>query len=428
MEKINVVTLGCAKNLVDSEVLLARLKNRGFEVVHDSNESCDYVIINTCGFINDAKEESIETILGWTQMKQQKKVKKVFVAGCLSQRYKEELWSEMPEVDAWFGVMDFDRILSELPPSSSCSGSIPRVLTTPPHSAYLKIAEGCDRTCSFCAIPFIRGKNISLPIHEIVDSARWLAQQGVKELNIIAQDTTYYGLDLYRERSLPKLLSYLSAIKGIEWIRILYAYPADFPDELIRVMKENPKICKYIDIPVQHISDKILKSMKRSHSTAQTKDLIARLRKAIPAITIRSSLIVGFPGEGEEEFNELCSFVAETRFDRLGVFKYSPEEGTAAAKLNDDVPDETKQYRYDTLMAMQHQISLENNRKKYKFADCLVLVERKEDDYYIGRSQADAPEVDNEVKIKSAVPLTIGDFYKVSVTDIDAYDLYAIYN
>ena len=425
MKKINVISLGCSKNLVDSEVIMGQLSKYGYTVVHDSNQTCDIVIINTCGFINDAKEESIDTIIAWNELKKRGKVKKVYVSGCLSQRYKEELLKELPETDRYFGVMDFKNIVEEITSLSGCLVNAPRKLTTPSHYAYLKIAEGCDRSCSFCAIPLIRGRNISSPIHQLTDEARWLSQQGVKELILIAQDLTWYGLDLYRERSLARLINYLSAINGIEWIRLLYAYPAGFPKEVIRIMAENPKLCNYIDIPVQHINNRILRSMHRSHTTYQTHKLIDYMRTMVPDIAIRTSLIVGYPGETENDFRELCDIVTATRFDRLGVFMYSPEEGTRAYKLKDTISQECKQERYDIIMQLQQDISLEKNTLKTG-QSCRVLIDRKEAEFYVGRTEHDAPEVDNEVLISSDTKLNIGNFYNCKITEADAYDLHAI--
>jgi ribosomal protein S12 methylthiotransferase len=426
VKKINVISLGCSKNLVDSEVLMARLHDCGYTILHDSNKACDIVIINTCGFINDAKEESIDTIFQWVNQRKAGKVEKVYVTGCLSQRYKEELEKEIPEADKYFGVMDFKAIIEEIAPSFGGSFYTPRKLTTPGHFAYLKISEGCDRTCSFCAIPLIRGKNISAPIHQLVDESRWLSQQGVKELVLIAQDLTYYGIDLYKERSLGLLINYLSAIQGIEWIRLLYAYPAGFPKDVIKIMAENTKVCNYIDIPVQHISDKLLRSMRRSHTAAQTRRLIGNFRHAVPDIAIRTSLITAYPGETEKEFQELCDFVREVRFDRLGVFTYSPEEGTSAASLKDSVPQQEKERRFNTLMEIQQQISLEKNKEKIG-QTLKVLIDRKEGDLYIGRSQYDAPEVDNEVLISTTKRLLTGSFYDVLITGADFYDVSATY-
>lgn len=426
MKKINIVSLGCSKNLVDSEVLMARLHDCGFTILHDSNKACDIVIINTCGFINDAKEESIDTILQWVKQRKAGKVEKVYVSGCLSQRYKEVLEKEIPEADKYFGVMDFKGIVEEIVPSFGSSFYTPRLLTTPKHYAYLKISEGCDRACSFCAIPLIRGKNSSTPVHQLVDETRWLAQQGVKELVLIAQDLTYYGIDLYKERSLGLLLNYLSTIKGIEWIRLLYAYPAGFPKDVIKIMAENEKLCNYIDIPVQHISDKLLRSMRRSHSATQTRKLIDHFRSSVPDIAIRTSLITGYPGETEKDFRELCDFVREVRFDRLGVFTYSPEEETLAANLKDNIPPEEKELRSNTLMEIQQEISFEKNQEKIG-KTLRVLIDRKEADLYIGRSQYDAPEVDNEVLITSSKRLLVGNFYDVLITGADFYDVSATY-
>jgi ribosomal protein S12 methylthiotransferase len=424
LKKINIISLGCSKNLVDSEVLMGRLHDCGFDVAHDSDRNCDIVIINTCGFINDAKEESIDTIIHWNALRKQRKVKKVYVMGCLSQRYRDALEKEIPETDRYFGVMDFQSIVDEIAPAACQSLITPRKLTTPTHYAFLKISEGCDRRCSFCAIPLIRGKNISTPVPKLVDEAKWMTEKGVKEILLIAQDLTQYGLDIYNERSLGNLIDNLLTIKGIEWIRLMYAYPASFPKEVIKIMAENQILCNYLDIPIQHISDKLLKSMKRGHTSLQTRNLLDYFRKTVPDIAIRTSLIVGYPGETETDFLQLYNFVKETRFDRLGVFTYSPEEGTPAFNLKDEISDDVKQERHDIIMELQQQISLEKNRDKIGSIQ-KVVIDGKEGDFFIGRSQYDAPEVDNEVLIKTTKSLIKGNFYNVKITDADFYDLIA---
>ncbi len=423
-KKINIITLGCSKNLVDSEVLMRQLGN-DYIISHDSNTDADIQVVNTCGFIGDAKEESIETILQLTKAKSNGLTSKVFVTGCLSQRYKEDLKKEIPDVDGFFGVNDLPEILKALDVDLKKELLGERLITTPKHYAYLKISEGCDRNCSFCAIPLIRGKHISKPIEELIAETEFLAKKGVKEIILIAQDLTYYGLDIYNKREIANLVNKLSMVEGIEWIRLHYAYPAGFPLDLIEEMKTNPKVCNYLDIPLQHISNHILKSMRRSHNQEATIKLIEKFRKSMPEASLRTTLIVGYPGETEDDFNELYNFVEKYKFDRLGVFQYSEEEDTAAYELEDDVPDQTKQDRSDKLMMLQQQISLENNKNKigntYK-----VLIDRLENGYFVGRTEFDSPEVDNEVLItENRIKLKIGDFYKVKITKADFFDLYA---
>ena len=418
---INVITLGCSKNVVDSEKLMAQLEDY-YDIVFDSDQETDYIIINTCGFIADAKEESIDTIINAFETKKTGNIEKIFVMGCLSQRYGKELLDEFPEADGIFGVNNTSDIIDKLIPDYKKEIHGKRHLTTPSHYAYLKISEGCDRSCAFCAIPLIRGKHISISKEDLIEEARLLADKGVKELILIAQDLTYYGIDLYGKRELPDLVNKLSEIEGIEWIRLHYTYPAGFPTELLKVIKENPKVCNYIDIPLQHISSKILKSMKRGLDSKDTRKLIHKIRQEIPEAAIRTTIIVGYPGETEDDFNELTSFVEQTRFDRLGVFTYSHEEDTPAFKLEDNIPDEVKEERNDRLMMIQQQISYEKNQEKagknYK-----VIIDRKEDDYFIGRTEFDSPEVDNEVIVYSKKPLKIGEFYNVQITDADFFDL-----
>lgn len=418
MKRIQVVTLGCSKNRVDSEHLMRVLQERGYELVPEDTDlasgSVDEVVINTCGFIQDAKEESIGTILEAVEAKKAGLVSKVSVFGCLSQRYRSELPGEIPEVDEWNGVLTFD--------------TLGRVLTTPKHYAYLKIAEGCDRSCSYCAIPLIRGPHVSVPIEKLVEEARLLAAQGVRELIVIAQDTTYYGLDLYGRRRLAELLERLSAIDGIEWIRLHYSYPAGFPEDVLRVMGENPKICPYIDIPLQHSADKVLSMMRRGVDGRQTRELVARMRQMVPGVVLRTTLIVGHPGEGEAEFADLLDFVRECRFERLGAFTYSEEEGTyGAIHYRDDIPAEVKQERYDRLMELQSGISLEYNRSRIGTRE-RVLVDSFSDGVLVARSQTESPEVDGEILIKpsgSRPEALVGQFLDVTVTGADEYDLIA---
>ena len=426
MKKINVITLGCSKNTVDSEHLMARLAAAGYEVLFDSDRTdAKVVVINTCGFIGDAKQESIEMILRAAAAKQAGKIEKLFVVGCLSERYADELRAEIPEVDEYFGARTWDGIVRALGASEDPALATERRLTTPRHYAYLKISEGCNWKCGYCAIPLIRGEHVSVPMEEVEQEARKLAAQGVKELMVIAQDTTYYGLDRYGRRMLAELLRRLCRIEGIEWIRLHYAYPAAFPDEVIEVMASEPKICKYLDIPFQHISDAQLASMHRRHTKAEAMELIHRLRSAIPDLALRTTLLVGYPGETEADFAELMEFVRDVRFERLGVFAYSEEEGTwSAEKLRDDIPEEVKQERVERIMALQNEISLENNRRRVGRTE-RVLIDSRQGDYYVGRTQYDSPEVDQEILIPVAGKrLLRGHFYDVSVTSAADYDLY----
>lgn len=424
--KINIVTLGCSKNVVDSEHLYTQLKASNYEVVHNSNATDAHtVIINTCGFIKDAKEESINTILQFANVKEHGKLKRLYVIGCLTERYKTELEKEIPEVDMYFGQESTKEILEALHIDYKQELIGERLISTPSHFAYLKISEGCDRTCSFCAIPLIRGKHKSVAFETLVHEAQYLAKNGAKELILIAQDLSYYGLDLYKKNRLAELLTELEKIDGIERIRLHYAYPAGFPEEVIGIMKRSEKICNYIDIPIQHISDKVLQAMRRGHTKQKTLDLIVKMRLEIPDIVIRTTLLVGHPGETEQDFEELKEFVRAMRFDRLGVFTYSPEENTHAGdNLEDTIPEEVKQQRAEEIMAIQQEISLENNRarvgKTYK-----VLIDRKEGDYFIGRTEYDSPEVDNEVLITSGNSQpAIGKFYNVNITKADDFDLF----
>jgi len=418
-KKIHLLTLGCPKNLVDSEILMSRLKDK-FQIV-EKPEKAQILIINTCGFINSAKQESIDKIFEAIELKEKGKLDKIYVMGCLSERYKDELENEIPEVDKFFGVEKFSEVLKELGIDYKYELLGERDVLTTGHYAYLKISEGCDNPCSFCAIPLIRGKHTSRPMEEIIKEARKLAWKGVKELIIIAQDTTYYGLDIYGERKLAELLSRLSEIDGIEWIRLMYTFPAKFPEEVLDVIAQNPKLCKYIDIPIQHISDKILKSMRRGITKRKTIELLEKIREKISDVSIRTSLIVGYPEETQKEFEELLDFVYRFKFDRLGVFTYSQEEGTFAYKLGDPIPDEEKERRMALIMNAQHDIIIEKNEnmlgKKVR-----VLIDRKEKNYYVGRTQWDAPEIDLEVLIQNE-NLKVGEFYEVEIYDFFEYDL-----
>ena len=426
MKKINVITLGCSKNTVDSEHLMARLAAAGYSVVWDSDRTdARTVVINTCGFIGDAKQESIEMILRAAAAKQAGKIDRLFVIGCLSERYADELRHEIPEVDDYFGARTWDGIIRALGASQDPALETERLLSTPRHYAYLKISEGCNWMCGYCAIPLIRGRHVSVPMETLEEEARKLAAAGVRELIVIAQDTTYYGIDLYGERRLAELLRRLCRIDGIEWIRLHYAYPAAFPDDVIEVMASEPKICKYLDIPFQHISDAQLAAMHRRHTKAEALALIARLRAAIPDLALRTTLRVGYPGETEADFAELMEFVRDVRFERLGVFAYSEEEGTFSAReLHDDVPDEVKQQRVERIMELQHTISLENNLRRVGRIE-RVIIDSRQGDFYVGRTQYDSPEVDQEILIPAAERrLLRGHFYEVRIDRGADYDLY----
>lgn len=426
MKKINVITLGCSKNTVDSEHLMARLAAAGYEVLYDSDRTdAKVVVINTCGFIGDAKQESIDMILRAAEAKNAGKIEKLFVVGCLSERYADELRAEIPEVDEYFGARTWDGIVRALGAAEDPALATERHLTTPKHYAYLKISEGCNWKCGYCAIPLIRGGHVSVPMEELEEEARKLAARGVRELMVIAQDTTYYGIDLYGKRMLAELLRRLCRIDGIEWIRLHYAYPAAFPDEVIEVMASEPKICKYLDIPFQHISDAQLTSMHRRHTKAEATELIHRLRGAIPDLALRTTMLVGYPGETEADFEELLEFVREVRFERLGVFPYSEEEGTwSAEKLRDDVSEEVKQERVERIMALQNELSLENNSRRVGRTE-RVIIDSRQGDYYVGRTQYDSPEVDQEILIPASERrLMRGHFYDVKVTSAADYDLY----
>ncbi len=423
--KVNVVTLGCSKNIFDSEVMMAQLKGNKFEVEHESrHDDAEIVIINTCGFIDNAKQESIDTILRYADAKKEGLVSKVYVTGCLSERYKDDLESEIPEVDAFFGTRELPRLLKTLKADYKHELIGERLLTTPNHYAYFKIAEGCDRPCSFCAIPLMRGKHVSTPIEELVKQAKGLAAKGVKELMLIAQDLTYYGLDIYKKRALAELVDQLADVEGIEWIKLHYAFPSGFPMDVLDVMNKRDNVCNYIDIPLQHGSTKMLQAMRRGITREKTEELIAEMRAKVPGIAIRTTLISGYPGETEEDFQEMYDWVERSRFDRLGIFTYSHEENTHAHNFDDDVPEEVKRERADMIMELQMGISYELNQEKigktYK-----VLFDRVEGDYFIGRTEFDSPEVDNEVLVKKAdFFVRIGDFANVEITSADHYDLY----
>lgn len=422
--RVNIVTLGCSKNLVDSEVLLTQLRANGINAVHESaDDDASVVVINTCGFIDNAKQESVDTILRYVDAKQEGIVDKVYVTGCLSQRYKDDLEKEIPEVDAWFGTRDLSRLLKVFKANYKHELVGERILTNPGHYAYLKISEGCDRPCSFCAIPLMRGKHISRPIDELVREARNLARNGTRELLIIAQDSTYYGLDLYKKRNLAELLKNLSDVEGIDWIRLHYAFPSGFPLDVLDVMRERPNICKYLDIPLQHGSTKMLQQMRRGITREKTEELLQVIRERVPGIAIRTTMIAGHPGETEKDFNELLGFVERSRFERLGIFAYSHEENTHSYSMPDDVPPEVKQERVDAVMELQQGISLELNQQRIG-KELSVLIDRKEGGNFIGRTEFDSPEVDNEVIISGTEEyLRVGDFVRVKITGASEFDL-----
>lgn len=422
---VDIITMGCSKNLVDTEQVMRQLEANGYRVKHDSNEpDGGIVIVNTCGFIGDAKEESINTILQFAELKKEKKIDKLIVMGCLSQRYLEELKQEMPEVDHFYGKFDFKAIINDLGKAYRPDLSLERTLTTPHHFAYMKISEGCDRTCSYCAIPIITGKHRSRPMQEIVDEAKWLAGQGVKELQIIAQDLSYYGYDLYQKSKLVELTQRLSDVGGLEWIRLHYAYPAHFPFDILPVMGERENICNYLDIALQHSSDSILKLMRRNVTSAETIDLLARIRDEVPGIHLRTTLLVGHPGETEEDVEQLKQFVLQQRFERLGVFAYSHEESTYAYQhYKDDVPEEEKQRRLEAIMELQRPISAGHNKRK-NGQTLKVIIDREDADFYVGRTEFDSPEVDPEVLVAKTVKAKIGLFYPVKITTFDDYDLF----
>lgn len=424
--KVNVVTLGCSKNIYDSEVLMAQLKANQFDVEHESmDDDASVVIINTCGFIDNAKQESIDTIIRYVEAKKDGLVDKVYVTGCLSQRYKDDLEKEIPEVDAYFGTRDLPRLLKTLKADYKHELVGERLLTTPSHYAYFKIAEGCDRPCTFCAIPIMRGKHLSTPIEELIIQAKSLAAKGVKELMLIAQDLTYYGLDLYKKRALADLLRQLSEVEGIAWIRLHYAFPTGFPMEVLDVMREKENICNYLDMPLQHGSTRMLQAMKRGTTREKTEELIAAIREKVPGIAIRTTLIAGYPGETEADFQEMYDWVQRSKFDRLGIFTYSHEENTAAYAFEDDVPAKVKKERADAIMDLQAGISYELNQLKVGKIFS-VLFDRVEGDYFIGRTEFDSPEVDNEVLVKKTADnfIRIGDFADILITSADHFDLY----
>jgi ribosomal protein S12 methylthiotransferase len=424
--KVNVVTLGCSKNLVDSEVLMGQLRANAFQVTHESGEDdAQIIIINTCGFIDNAKQESIDTIVRYAKAKQEGMVDKVYVTGCLSERYKPELEKEIPEVDGYFGTRDLPRLLKTLKADYKKELVGERLLTTPRHFAYLKIAEGCDRPCAFCAIPLMRGAHVSRPIEELVAEAESLVAGGTKEIILIAQDLTYYGLDIYKKRRLSALLEALVKVDGLEWIRLHYAFPGGFPLDVLDVMQKEEKICKYLDMPLQHISDKMLASMRRGTTREKTNALIKTIREKVPGIALRTTLIAGFPGETQADFEELKNWVIETRFDRLGIFTYSHEEQTHAYKLNDDVPAATKRRRADKIMEVQQEISRQINTQKIG-KTFRVMVDRQEGDFLICRTEHDSPEVDNEVLVASEIGLIPGSFANIKITSADDYDLHGI--
>mgnify|MGYP000843754729 CR=1 FL=1 len=423
--RIDIITLGCSKNLVDSEQLIRQLKEVGYSVTHDTeNPQGEIAVINTCGFIGDAKEESINMILEFAERKEEGDLKKLFVMGCLSERYLKELAIEIPQVDKFYGKFNWKELLQDLGQTYHDELYIERTLTTPRHYAYLKISEGCDRKCSYCAIPIITGRHISKPIDEILDEVRYLVSQGVKEFQVIAQELTYYGVDLYKKQMLPELIERISDIPGVEWIRLHYAYPAHFPTDLFRVMRERDNVCKYMDIALQHISDPMLKMMRRNITKAETYELLERMRREVPGIHLRTTLMVGHPGETEQDFEELIRFVKDIRFERMGAFAYSHEEGTYAYQhYKDEIPQEVKQDRLDYLMRVQEGISADVNASKVG-QTFRVIVDREEEDFYVGRTQYDSPEVDPEILISKDTPLSPGSFYQVKVIDAQAFDLY----
>ena len=423
-DKISLITLGCSKNTVDSERLLNQVRANNLNITDDPNDA-DTVIINTCGFIEAAKEESINTIINAVALKKEGRIKKILVAGCLSKRYKDDLIKEIPEVDKYFGTEDYSAIIKELGGELKYNLLGERLITTPKHSAYLKISEGCDHPCSFCAIPLMRGKHSSKPIEDLVKETKFLAAQGTKEIVIIAQDTTDYGKDIYGKQSISLLLNKLSEVDGIEWIRLMYAYPSQFPEDLIDVIANNEKVCKYIDVPLQHISDNVLKSMRRGVNKRRTIELVNKLKNKIPGLALRTTFIIGYPNETEKDFNELCDFVEQVKFDRVGAFTFSVEENTSSFILGDPVPEKVKSERKDTLMEIQKGISLANN-EYFLNKELKILIDSIEGDFYIGRSYRDAPEVDGEVLIQlNGSKLKAGNFCMAKIYDFNEYDLYA---
>ena len=426
MKRVDFVTLGCSKNLVDSERLIAMLETGGYAVEHDP-ETCegDIAVVNTCGFIGDAKEESINTILEFAQTKTEGRLERLYVMGCLSQRYLEELKGEIPEVDRWFGKFDYADLLDELGKLRN-EEDTRRHLTTPRHYAYLKISEGCDRHCGYCAIPIITGRHVSRPMEEILDEVRWLVEQGVTEIQVIAQELTYYGIDLYKKRCIAELIDRMADIEGVRWIRLHYAYPTDFPMELLDVMARRENVCKYIDIALQHISTNVLRNMRRNIDSTKTRELITAMREKVPGIHLRTTMMVGYPGETDADFDELMAFVREARFERLGAFAYSEEEGTySAERLTDDVPDDVKQARLGKLMRVQQAISAEIQAEKVG-REMEIVIDREEGDYYVGRTEFDSPEVDPEVLVERKTPgIEIGKHYRAIVTGAEEFDMYA---
>lgn len=423
--RIDVVTLGCSKNLVDSEMLMKQLLANGYTVKHDPEDSeGEIVVINTCGFINDAKEESINTILGFADAKKKRKLNKLFVMGCLSERYMNELQEEIPEVNKFYGKFDWKQLITDLGKSYNKEVENQRSLTTPEHYAYLKISEGCNRTCSYCSIPIMTGKHKSRTMDDIISEVESLVKQGVKEFQVIAQDLSFYGLDLYKEMKLPELIERISDVKGVEWIRLHYAYPARFPYDVLRVIRERDNVCKYLDIALQHISDNMLQKMRRNITKAETIALINKIREEVPGIHIRTTFLVGHPGETEADFEELLQFVKDARFERMGAFPYSSEDGTYAYdKYEDDIPESIKQERMDMLMALQERVALESNESKIG-KTFSVMIDKEDEDYYIGRTEYDSPEVDPEVLISKQVTLNKGNRYDVNITSAEPFDLY----
>lgn len=425
-DKVNIVTLGCSKNLVDSEVMLTQLRANEIDAHHQlEDDNSNVIIVNTCGFIDNAKQESIDTILQYASVKSEGGIDKLYVTGCLSQRYRDELMQEIPEVDAWFGTMELPALLEKFQADYRQELLGERIITTAPHTAYLKISEGCNRTCSFCAIPLMRGGHRSRPMEDLVTEASRLVANGVVEIMLIAQELTYYGLDLYKDRMLPELLRQLSDIEGLRWIRLHYAYPSKFPLEVIDVMRERNNICNYLDMPLQHASDSVLHAMRRQITRTETEALVHEIRRRNPEITLRTTMLVGFPGETEEDFEDLLDFVRKMRFNRLGVFTYSHEEGTSGYELEDDVPDDVKQERAAKLMSVQEEIAAEWNQT-FVGKELTVLIDRLEGEHFVGRTEGDSPEVDNEVLISVHNQyLRLGDFVQVHITGADAFDLYA---
>lgn len=424
-KKVNIISLGCSKNLIDAERLMRMLSAVGCDVSFEQSGSCDWdcVVINTCGFIGDAKEESVNEILEWAEAKKEGRVGELCVMGCLSERYREELPAEISEVDRWYGKTDWPALVSDITRLHPATALYDRIITTPRHHAYLKIAEGCNRFCAFCAIPLITGRFTSRPVEEIVEEVKMLAGRGVREVNVIAQELTSYGLDIYGRRELPRLIDAIAAVEGIEWIRLHYAYPADFPDELLDAMARNKKVCRYLDIALQHVSDSVLENMRRHITGAETRALLAKIRERVPGIHIRTTLMVGFPGETDADFEELLEFVREQRFERMGAFAYCEEEDTYAARhFCDEIPDDVKQNRLDRLMALQEEISMEIQSEKVGQV-LKVIVDREENDYYVGRSEFDSPEVDPEILIEKSEKLRSGDFCEVEIVEALPFEL-----